>query len=104
MTAEWTASLPRKRMGAGVLFRRAGDDDRVLLVEPTYKPGREIPDGVLDAAVVITLRAEELRSWIWATPREVEELMLPFVARRVTAARHAAVAGTTVYLELGFEG
>ena len=155
MTAEWTASLPRKRMGAGVLFRRPGDDDRVLLVEPTYKPDWEIPGGVveadespraaaarevaeevgltvvpgrllvadwvppidgrteglmmlfdggvLDAGVAITLPAEELRSWTWATPQEVEELMLPFVARRVTAARHAAVAGTTVYLELGFD-
>jgi hypothetical protein len=33
--ADYTATLPRKRMGAGALF--TDDADRVLLVEPTYK-------------------------------------------------------------------
>ena len=44
--AGWQASLPRKRMGAGVLVRDG--DDRVLLVEPTYKPDWEIPGGIVE--------------------------------------------------------
>jgi ADP-ribose pyrophosphatase YjhB (NUDIX family) len=44
--AGWQASLPRKRMGAGVLVRDA--HDRVLLVEPTYKPDWEIPGGIVE--------------------------------------------------------
>jgi 8-oxo-dGTP diphosphatase len=44
--AAWQATLPRKRMGAGVLLRDA--DDRVLLVEPTYKPDWEIPGGIVE--------------------------------------------------------
>jgi hypothetical protein len=36
VTTDWTATLPRKRMGAALLFRDS--DDRVPLVEPTYKP------------------------------------------------------------------
>jgi hypothetical protein len=37
-TADFTATLPRKRMGAGVLF--TDEDGRVLLVEP----GRRMPE------------------------------------------------------------
>jgi 8-oxo-dGTP diphosphatase len=44
--AAWQATLPRKRMGAGVLVRDA--DGRVLLVEPTYKPDWEIPGGTIE--------------------------------------------------------
>ena len=44
--AAWQATLPRKRMGAGVLVRDS--DDRVLLVEPTYKPDWEIPGGTIE--------------------------------------------------------
>ena len=39
--------LPRKRVGAGVLF--FDPDDRVLLVEPTYKDYWEIPGGCVEA-------------------------------------------------------
>ncbi|WP_245745770.1 NUDIX domain-containing protein [Nocardia altamirensis] len=45
--AEHIASLPRKRMGAGVLF--VDESDRVLLVEPTYKDYWELPGGVVEA-------------------------------------------------------
>ena len=45
--AEYAASLNRKRTAAGVLFRDA--DDRVLLVETTYKAEWEIPGGVVEA-------------------------------------------------------
>ncbi len=41
-----SASLPTKRMAAGVIFSdRAG---RVLLVQPSYKPTWEIPGGVVE--------------------------------------------------------
>lgn len=47
-TAEkaYTESLPKKRMGAGcLLFNEQG---KILLVKPTYKPGWEIPGGVVE--------------------------------------------------------
>lgn len=40
-------SRPGKRMGSGVLVRDA--EGRVLLVEPTYMPGWEIPGGAVEA-------------------------------------------------------
>ncbi len=46
-SADLIAGLPRKRIGAGVLF--VDETDRVLLVEPTYKPYWEIPGGVVEA-------------------------------------------------------
>jgi 8-oxo-dGTP diphosphatase len=45
--SDFTATLPRKRMAAGVLF---GDErGRVLLVEPVYKPDWEVPGGCVEA-------------------------------------------------------
>jgi len=44
---DYTATLPRKRMGAAVLF--TDNADRVLLVDPTYKDYWEIPGGAVDA-------------------------------------------------------
>lgn len=44
---EYVRSLDRKRMSAGVLFHDR--DDRVLLVEPSYKAHWEIPGGAVDA-------------------------------------------------------
>ena len=47
-TAEdYTATLPRKRTGSGVLFRDGAG--RVLLVEPTYKDHWEVPGGCVEA-------------------------------------------------------
>ncbi|GGM65852.1 NUDIX domain-containing protein [Dactylosporangium sucinum] len=43
---EYTASLPRKRMGSGVLFRDVAS--RILLVEPVYKDYWELPGGAVD--------------------------------------------------------
>lgn len=45
-TGDYTATLPRKRMGSGVLFRDTAD--RVLLVEPSYKDHWELPGGAVD--------------------------------------------------------
>jgi 8-oxo-dGTP diphosphatase len=47
VTTDWTATLPRKRMGAALLLR--DPDDRILLVEPAYKPDWELPGGVVEA-------------------------------------------------------
>lgn len=42
----YTASLPRKRMGGGCLF--FNEEGNILLVKPNYKPGWEIPGGVVE--------------------------------------------------------
>jgi 8-oxo-dGTP pyrophosphatase MutT (NUDIX family) len=55
------ATLPRKRMGAAVYFRDAAD--RVLMVEPTYKPDWTLPGGAVEAG----------ESPYEAAAREVEE-------------------------------
>jgi 8-oxo-dGTP diphosphatase len=47
VTEDFTASLPRKRMGAGLIL--TDHADRVLLVEPTYKPYWEIPGGAVES-------------------------------------------------------
>ena len=44
---DYTATLPRKRMGAAVLF--TDPEGRILIVEPTYKDYWEIPGGVVEA-------------------------------------------------------
>lgn len=44
---QYVATLARKRMAAGVLFRDS--QDQVLLVEPSYKPNWEIPGGAVEA-------------------------------------------------------
>ncbi|WP_280385339.1 NUDIX hydrolase [Nocardia wallacei] len=43
---QYVAGLARKRMAAGVLYR--DHVDRVLLVEPSYKPNWEIPGGSVE--------------------------------------------------------
>jgi ADP-ribose pyrophosphatase YjhB (NUDIX family) len=45
--AEFDRGLPRKRVSAGVLVTDAAG--RVLLVDPVYKPGWEIPGGAVEA-------------------------------------------------------
>lgn len=46
MTSDYTATLPRKRMGAGVLFTDVAG--RALLVEPVYKDYWEIVGGCVE--------------------------------------------------------
>ena len=43
--ARW-AALPRKRVSAGLVV--VDDAGRVLMVEPTYKPGWEVPGGMVE--------------------------------------------------------
>jgi 8-oxo-dGTP diphosphatase len=47
MSLEYLESLPKKRMGAGLLIR--DDQHRALIVHPTYKPSLEIPGGMVEA-------------------------------------------------------
>lgn len=44
---DFYAHLPRRHLGAGVLI--TDEQDRVLLVQPTYKPNWEIPGGCVEA-------------------------------------------------------
>ena len=62
---DYVAGLARKRMAAGVLVRDR--DDRVLLVEPSYKPNWEIPGGAVEA---------DESPWATASRELVEELGL----------------------------
>jgi 8-oxo-dGTP diphosphatase len=47
LPAGYGATLPRKRMAAGVLLRDGAE--RVLLVEPTYKDYWDLPGGAVEA-------------------------------------------------------
>lgn len=92
MTDDFTTSLPRKRMGAGVLL--VDDRDRVLLVEPTYKDYWEIPGGAVEAdespyAAAVRELKEELglpvqparllvTDWVPPRPGRTEGLMMVF--------------------------
>ncbi|MDN3358233.1 NUDIX hydrolase [Actinomadura sp. DC4] len=103
--AEYLASLPRKRMGAGALFRDAAG--RVLLVEPTYKPTWEIPGGIVEAEESPTAAcrrevAEELGldrparrvlavDWVSSRPGRPEGLMLVYDGGVLTEAEIAAI-------------
>jgi 8-oxo-dGTP pyrophosphatase MutT (NUDIX family) len=98
VTSDWTATLPRKRMGAALLFRDPGD--RVLLVEPTYKPEWELPGGVVEAdesprdaaareiteELGLTVAPGRLLVVDWVPPRDgrTDGLMLVFDGGRFT--------------------
>jgi 8-oxo-dGTP pyrophosphatase MutT (NUDIX family) len=91
-SSDFTATLPRKRMGAGVLITHP--DGRVLLVEPTYKAHWEIPGGAVEAdesphAAASRELKEELglplrpgrllvSDWVPPLPDRTEGLMLVF--------------------------
>ena len=89
---DFTATLPRKRMGAAVLL--SDDQGRVLLVEPTYKDYWEIPGGAVEAdespytAVARELKEELglpvqvgrllVTDWVPPRPGRTEGLMMVF--------------------------
>ncbi len=91
-TRAYYRSLPGKRIGAGLICRDA--EDRVLLVQPTYKPTWEIPGGVVEAgespaATVAREVREELGvelpvgrllvvDWLPVRPPKTEGLMMQF--------------------------
>jgi 8-oxo-dGTP pyrophosphatase MutT (NUDIX family) len=92
VTDDFTATLPRKRMGAGALL--TDDQGRVLLVEPTYKAYWEIPGGSVEVdespyAAVTRELEEELGllvrpgrllvvDWVPPRPNRTEGLMMLF--------------------------
>lgn len=43
---KYLESLPKKRMGSGLLLRNC--DDEILVVKPSYKEGYEIPGGIVE--------------------------------------------------------
>jgi 8-oxo-dGTP diphosphatase len=105
VTNDFTATLPRKRMGAAVLL--SDSQGRVLLVEPTYKPYWEIPGGSVDAdesphcAAVRELKEELglsvqvgrllVTDWVPPRPERTEGLMLVFDGGVVTAQQTAQI-------------
>jgi 8-oxo-dGTP diphosphatase len=147
----WRNSRPAKRMGAAALIR--DDHDRVLLVEPTYKPGWELPGGSVEAdesprttcsrevyeelglsrgvgrllciewqgpepdrteslmvvydggrltdPATVRLPPGELASFRFVEPAELDDLLVPRLARRVRAALSALAGGSVAELEWG---
>ena len=90
--AEYLAGLPKKRTAAGVLLR--DDNDRVLLMKPTYKPYWQLPGCVVDqdeSPLAATIRATRERlgltiapdrllvsDWVAPTPSRIEGLLFVF--------------------------
>ncbi|MFF4816085.1 NUDIX domain-containing protein [Kitasatospora sp. NPDC001309] len=144
--------VAQPRTAAGVLF--FDEDDRVLLVKPTYKPGWEIPGGylhagetpsegaarevkeelgitppigrllvadwaphstegdkllfVFDGGVLsadeldsITVDQVEIGEYAFHATDQLDEVLIPRLARRVRAACLARARSATVYLEHG---
>ncbi|GAA2467653.1 NUDIX domain-containing protein [Winogradskya humida] len=105
MTDDFTATLPRKRMAAGLLL--TDDAGRVLLVEPAYKDDWEIPGGGVEAgespyAAVVRELQEELAlpvrpglllvtDWVPPRPDRTEGLMLVFDGGVLTAEQTARI-------------
>jgi 8-oxo-dGTP diphosphatase len=89
---QYVASLARKRMAAGALFRDGAG--RVLLVEPTYKDSWEVPGGAVeqDESPTAACRREVLEElgldrpvgrvlavdWVPSRPERTEGLMLVY--------------------------
>lgn len=89
---EWQRGLPRKRMAAAAVL--VDEDGRVLLVRPTYRPGWDLPGGVVEAdeaphAAARRELAEELGldralgpllavDWVPPTPERTEGLIVVY--------------------------
>ncbi|MFI1990697.1 NUDIX domain-containing protein [Actinoplanes sp. NPDC020271] len=106
MTAsDYTATLPRKRMGAGALL--SDQFGRVLLVEPTYAPHWELPGGAVEAnesphAATMRELREELgvlvrvgrllvTDWVPPRPDRTEGIMMIYDGGLVTPDRTARI-------------
>lgn len=102
---DYTATLPRKRMGSGALFRDAAG--RVLLVEPTYKDHWELPGGAVDGdespldaavrevreelALTVTLGRLLVVDWVPPRPGRTEGVMFVFDGGVLTPATTARI-------------
>nr|CEL20146.1 Putative ATP/GTP-binding protein [Kibdelosporangium sp. MJ126-NF4]CTQ97371.1 Putative ATP/GTP-binding protein [Kibdelosporangium sp. MJ126-NF4] len=90
----FVAGLNRKRMASGVLFTDGGD--RVLLVEPSYKPQWEIPGGAVD---------ENESPWATASRELAEELGLSRAPGRLLVVDYVpAIDGWTEAVMFVFDG
>ncbi|MDP9792704.1 8-oxo-dGTP pyrophosphatase MutT (NUDIX family) [Catenuloplanes nepalensis] len=105
MTEDFTATLPRKRMSTGLLFR--DERGRVLLVEPSYKPYWEVPGGTVEAGesphaaaareieeeLGLTVTPGRLLVTDWTPPRpgRTEGMHLVFDGGPLTPAQVAAI-------------
>lgn len=76
---EYVAQLPRKVMSAGVLIR--DKQDRVLLLEPAYKPYWDLPGGTVEAGEP---------PWFTAAREVREETGLDRPAGRLLVVDHVA--------------
>ncbi|WP_007510981.1 NUDIX domain-containing protein [Pseudofrankia saprophytica] len=101
----WQRGLPRKRMAAAVVL--VDDGGRVLLVRPTYRPGWDLPGGVIeqDEAPRAAARRELVEElsldralgsllavdWVPATAERTEGLIVVFDGGRLTAAEAAGI-------------
>ncbi len=108
----WQESLPKKRMGAGALF--LDERNRVLLVNPTYKPQWEIPGGIVEQdesprktcrreiqeELGLSKTFERLRSidYIHSNENRTEALMFIFWGGVLTAAEIALIRLPTAEL------
>jgi 8-oxo-dGTP diphosphatase len=105
LPAGYSATLPRKRVAAGVLFR--DHDGRVLLVEPVYKDYWEIPGGCVEAdespyAAAVRELQEELGisvvpgrllvvDWVPPRPGRTEGVVFVYDGGVLDQAREAAI-------------
>jgi 8-oxo-dGTP pyrophosphatase MutT (NUDIX family) len=77
MSANFYASLPTKRMAAGCILR--DETGRVLLLKLAYKPGWDIPGGVVEANESPKAAAErEVREEIGLTIQAGRLLLLDY--------------------------
>nr|WP_307874220.1 NUDIX hydrolase [Frankia sp. AgB1.8] len=102
---EWQRGLPRKRMAAAVVL--VDDDDRVLIARPTYRPGWDLPGGVVEQdesphAAARRELFEELSldrplggllavDWVPPTRERTEGLIVVFDGGRLTPIDAAAI-------------
>jgi 8-oxo-dGTP pyrophosphatase MutT (NUDIX family) len=78
VACDYLETLPRKRMAAGVLLR--DKNDRIVLIEPTYKDTWEVPGGVVEEGESPWLAAErELKEELGLDRRDMPVLVVDYV-------------------------
>ncbi|WP_245811965.1 NUDIX domain-containing protein [Actinophytocola xinjiangensis] len=88
---EYVRQLPQKRMSAGVVIRDASG--RVLLVEPSYKAGWEIPGGVVE---------DDEAPWVTAVRETREEIGLVRDVGRLLVVDHVPAESDSLPERMAF--
>lgn len=99
--SDYFRNLPRKRMGAGLIF--VDNQNRILLVEPTYKKNWEVPGGMVEAGETprdaarreareelgIDVVVGRLLVMDWVPPRRLPDdgLMLLYAAEQIDSSQ-----------------